>query len=130
MAYDIGPRITVAGEKEFNDAIKQINSTLKVLGSELKATASAFDENGASQEQLSATGKTLNAQLTAQQQKFKQQADATQKKLHSPLSMGFQVKRDVGRTKPRCLMILSLELLVTLQLVLPSTRTAVRSTTI
>lgn len=72
MAYDIGPRITVAGEKEFNDAIKQINSTLKVLGSELKATASAFDENGASQEQLSATGKTLNAQLTAQQQKFKQ----------------------------------------------------------
>lgn len=72
MAYDIGPRITVAGEKEFNDAIKQINSTLKVLGSELKATASAFDENGASQEQLAATGKTLNAQLTAQQQKFKQ----------------------------------------------------------
>lgn len=72
MAYDIGPRITVAGEKEFNDAIKQINSTLKVLGSELKATASAFDENGASQEQLTATGKTLNAQLTAQQQKFKQ----------------------------------------------------------
>lgn len=72
MAYDIGPRITVAGEKEFNDAIKQINSTLKVLGSELKATASAFDENGASQEQLLATGKTLNAQLTAQQQKFKQ----------------------------------------------------------
>ena len=72
MAYDIGPRITVAGEKEFNDAIKQINSTLKVLGSELKATASAFDENGASQEQLTATGKTLNAQMTAQQQKFKQ----------------------------------------------------------
>jgi len=72
MAYDIGPRITVAGEKEFNDAIKQINSTLKVLGSELKATASAFDENGASQEQLSATGKTLNAQLTVQQQKFRQ----------------------------------------------------------
>lgn len=72
MAYDIGPRISVAGEKEFNESIKQINSSLKVLGSELKATSSAFDQNSNNQEQLTAKGKTLSQQLDAQKSKLAQ----------------------------------------------------------
>ena len=30
MAYDIGPRIGIQGEKEFNNQIKQINNNLQL----------------------------------------------------------------------------------------------------
>ncbi len=33
MAYDIGPRIGIAGEQEFNSAIRGINLRMKELGS-------------------------------------------------------------------------------------------------
>ena len=32
MAYDIGPRIKITGEKEFNDQINRINNSLKEYG--------------------------------------------------------------------------------------------------
>lgn len=70
MAYDIGPRITVAGEQEFNQAIKKINSNLKVLGSEMKAVTSAFDGGEASEEQLTNKSKILSQQLEAQKNKL------------------------------------------------------------
>ena len=70
MAYDIGPRIGIKGEKEFNNQIQNINQNLKVLGSELKATTSKFEENANSQEALVAKNKILNQQLDAQKQKF------------------------------------------------------------
>lgn len=70
MAYDIGPRIGIKGEKEFNNQIQNINQNLKVLGSELKATTSKFEENANSQDALIAKNKILNQQLDVQKQKF------------------------------------------------------------
>ena len=34
--YDIGPRIGITGEKEFNNQIQRINNSLKEYGSEMK----------------------------------------------------------------------------------------------
>ena len=48
--YDIGPRIGIKGEKEFNSQIKAINNSLREYGSELKALNSEFAENENSQE--------------------------------------------------------------------------------
>ena len=45
MAYDIGPRIGIQGEAEFNKQIKQINNAIRECGSEMKALSSEFDEN-------------------------------------------------------------------------------------
>lgn len=84
MAYDIGPRITIAGEKEFNNQMKSINSELKELGSELKAVSSEFDKNGSSQEALIAKSKVMEKQLEAQRTKLsalQQQYDKESAKL-------------------------------------------------
>lgn len=71
MAYDIGPRIKIKGEKEFNDQINKINNSLKEYGSELKAVSAKFAENENSQEALIARNKVLQKQYDTQQQKLK-----------------------------------------------------------
>ncbi len=45
MAYDIGPRIGIEGEKEFRDAVRDINAKVKSLGAEMQAVASKFDKS-------------------------------------------------------------------------------------
>ncbi len=35
--YDIGPKISIKGESEFNQSISKINQNLKEYGSELKS---------------------------------------------------------------------------------------------
>ncbi len=70
MGYDIGPRIGIKGEKEFNAQIDSINQNLKVLGSELKAVSTEFDDNANSQQALIAKNKVMNQQLDVQKQKF------------------------------------------------------------
>ena len=60
MAYDIGPRIGIQGEAEFNKQIKQINNAIRECGSEMKALSSEFDENANSQEALIAKNKNLD----------------------------------------------------------------------
>ena len=45
MAYDIGPRIGIKGEKEFNNSIKSINNSLKECGSEMNALTAKFAGN-------------------------------------------------------------------------------------
>ena len=70
MAYDIGPRITIKGEKEFNSQIKSINENLKVYGSELKAVSSEFENNAKSQDALIAKNKILEKQYDTQKQKL------------------------------------------------------------
>ena len=69
MGYDIGPRIGIQGEKEFNNQIRQINNSLKEYGSEMKALSSKFSENANSQEALVAKTKTLQKQYDTQKQK-------------------------------------------------------------
>ena len=70
MAYDIGPRIGIQGEKEFNNQIKQINDSIRECGSEMKALSSEFDKNGNSQEALVAKNKNLQKELDLQRQKM------------------------------------------------------------
>lgn len=70
MAYDIGPRIGIQGEAEFNKQIKQINNALRECGSEMKALSSEFDENANSQDALIAKNKNLQKELDLQRQKM------------------------------------------------------------
>lgn len=70
MAYDIGPKIGIKGEAEFNKQIKQINNALRECGSEMKALSSEFDENANSQEALIAKNKNLVKELDLQKQKM------------------------------------------------------------
>ena len=70
MAYDIGPRIGIEGEKQFRDAIKDINTHLKTLGTEMMAVTSKFNKNDNSVEALTAKNKVLNKQIEAQRQKL------------------------------------------------------------
>lgn len=70
MAYDIGPRIGIQGEKEFNNQIKQINDSIRECGSEMKALSSEFEKNGNSQDALVAKNKNLQKELDLQRQKM------------------------------------------------------------
>lgn len=70
MAYDIGPRISIKGEKEFNNQMNSINQQLKELGSEMKAVTTEFSENADSQQALISKSRLLNQQLDAQKQKY------------------------------------------------------------
>ena len=71
MAYDIGPRIGIQGEKEFNDQIKKINNSLRECGSEMKALSAEFEDNANSQDALIAKNKNLAKEYDLQQQKMK-----------------------------------------------------------
>lgn len=70
MAYDIGPRISIAGEKEFNDQYKKIISSLKVLGSEMSALTKKFAQNEDSIESLSEKNALMQKQMDIQKQKL------------------------------------------------------------
>ncbi len=75
MAYDIGPKIGIEGEKEYRDAIKQINQTIKTLDTEMAAVTSAYDKNDKSAENLTGQNKVLNKQIEAQRKKLKKVKD-------------------------------------------------------
>lgn len=72
MAYDIGPRIGIEGEKEFRDAISQINTNMKTLKTEMVAVASQFDKNDKSQEAYTAKNQVLNKQIEEQKKKLQE----------------------------------------------------------
>ena len=67
--YDIGPRIGITGEKEFNNQIQRINNSLKEYGSEMKALTNEFQENENSQQALIAKSQVMEKQLEAQRSK-------------------------------------------------------------
>lgn len=69
MGYDIGPRISIAGEKEFNNQIKSINNSIKEYGSEMKVLTEKFKDNAQSQEALTEKTKLLEKQYEAQKKK-------------------------------------------------------------
>lgn len=70
MAYDIGAKIGIDGEKEFRDAIKNINTNMRTLGTEMLAVASEFDKNEKSAESLTAKNRVLNKQIEEQKNKL------------------------------------------------------------
>lgn len=67
--YDIGPRIGLHGEKEFNNQIKSVNNSLREYGSEMNALTAKFTENAKGQEVLIAKTKVLEKQYEAQNKK-------------------------------------------------------------
>lgn len=70
MAYDIGPRIGIEGEKEFRKAIQDINTSMRTLGTEMQVVASQFDKNDKSTQALTAKNEVLNKQIDAQKNKL------------------------------------------------------------
>lgn len=70
MAYDIGPKIGIDGEAEFNRQIKSINNALRECGSEMKALSSEFEDNANSQDALIAKNKNLQKEMDLQRQKM------------------------------------------------------------
>lgn len=99
MAYDIGPKIGIQGEAEFNRQIKNINNSLRECGSEMKLLSSQFEDNANSQEALIAKNKTLQKELDLQNQKMgllEGQYDKQVKKLKSLADAYQKAKNDSG----------------------------------
>lgn len=69
MAYDIGPKIGIEGEKEWRDQIKTLNNSLKTLGTEMAVATSSFDKGDRSMDALSAQSAVLTKQIEAQRAK-------------------------------------------------------------
>jgi len=69
MAKGIGTNISLDGEKQFREAIKNIKTDMTVLGSEMKKVSSEFIDNKNSVEALTAKGKVLDKQLESQTDK-------------------------------------------------------------
>lgn len=67
---DIGPRIGIDGEKEFNASIKAINAQMKSLGAEMKAVTAEFASNAKSEEALSAKNEVLGRSVEAAKNKL------------------------------------------------------------
>lgn len=72
MAYDIGPRIGIEGEKQFRQAIQQINTNLRTLSTEMMAVTSKYDKNDKSTEALTEKNMVLNKQIEEQKKKLEE----------------------------------------------------------
>jgi len=70
MSYDIGPRISIAGEAEFRESVKKINSEMKALNAEMKSVTSAYDENDKSASKLNDQSMVLTKQIENQKGKM------------------------------------------------------------
>lgn len=66
MAYNIGPRIGIDGEREYRRQLSEIIASTKALDAELKALTSSYDDNAATQEDLEAVADTLRRKMEAQ----------------------------------------------------------------
>lgn len=72
MAYDIGPKISLKGEKEYQKAIASINTELKQYGAELKNVSAEMDSQGQTMELLEKKNELLEKQYDAQHRKLKE----------------------------------------------------------
>lgn len=70
MAYDIGVRLGVDGEKAFRSSINAINANIKSMGSELKAVTAQFAKNADSEEALTAKNEVLAKSIAATKDKI------------------------------------------------------------
>lgn len=70
MAYDIGVRLGVDGEKAFRSSINAINANIKSMGSELKAVTAQFAKNAESEEALTAKNQVLAKSIAATKEKI------------------------------------------------------------
>lgn len=70
MAYDIGPKITLRGAKEFTQEVTSVNNTLKEYKSKLNAIDSEIAVHGASVERLKQKQEALTKVYEAQNKKI------------------------------------------------------------
>ena len=73
MAYDIGPRIGIDGEREFRQQLQSVSTQLKTLSSEMKVVTTAFADNENSMEALTAKNEVLTKTIDALNDKMAQQ---------------------------------------------------------
>lgn len=71
IAYDIGPRIGIEGEKDFKRAIREINTDMSVLNSQMKMTTETFKGQEDSMEGLTQKHEVLQKALNTQQERVK-----------------------------------------------------------
>lgn len=62
MAYNLGPRIGIDGEKEYRQQLGNIIQQTKTLGSQMQELTSSFDKNMTAEQKATATSKLLNEQ--------------------------------------------------------------------
>ena len=70
MAYDIGPKIGVEGEKAFRDSLKAVNEQIKALGAEMASVTAAFSKGGDAEEAAAAKNDVLGRSAAAAAQKL------------------------------------------------------------
>ncbi len=69
MAYDIGPRIGIDGEKEFRDALRQLNAEYKVLEAQTKALTAEYERNGDEQGKLTMLSEQYSKEIENQERR-------------------------------------------------------------
>ena len=67
MAKEIKQRITLAGEKEYNQAIREARRNLKTLESEMKAETAELGRNATAQQKNEVRVKSLQKQIAEQE---------------------------------------------------------------
>ena len=70
MAYDIGPRIGIDGEKEFRAAIQNVTQQVKTLNSDMEVMVASFTDGDEAEKKLTAQSENLNKQIDAQKKKL------------------------------------------------------------
>ena len=76
MGYNIGPKIGIEGEKEFQRQIKAINNEYKTLQAQTKALTAEFDKNGDQQGKLKMQTQQLEKQIDAQKRAIEEMEKA------------------------------------------------------
>lgn len=108
MAKDstIKTRLTLDGEKEFKQKIREINQELRLGNAQLKETAAAYDLNGNAQDKLAANSRILKEQLDTQnrivqeyEQRLKQAKNATD--LSAQGLRNYEIELTNARTKQK-----------------------------
>lgn len=79
MAYNIGPKIGIDGEKEFRDQIKAINNEYRTLQAETKALTAEFVKNGDQQGLLTMQTQQLEKQIDVQKRAIEEMEKALEK---------------------------------------------------
>lgn len=79
MGYNIGPTIAINGEREYNEAMKNIRQEMKYLSAEADAVTSAYDKNDKSIDALTANNKEMRKAYDLQRNAVKAAEDALER---------------------------------------------------
>ena len=69
MAYDIGPRIGIDGEKEFRDSLRQLNAEYKAMEAQTKALTAEYERNGDEQGKLTMLSEQYSKEIENQERR-------------------------------------------------------------